>query len=139
MGTQILQSVDGSMGLRSDAAPDSIDGAFIPVTYNYDPNSADQTIFYAHRRFVIKAALLRIDSTGTDAAAVTAQLRTYTAATAVASGAAIGAAMDLKGAVGVVVNTAAGTLLTAGMMVGVDFTGILTTAVGTITLLLAPA
>lgn len=139
MGTQILQNVDGSLGLRGDAAPDSIDGAFIPVTFRYDPASLDQTIFYAHRRFIVKAGLLRIDSTGTDAAAVTAQLRTYTASTAVASGGALGAALDLKGAVGVTSISTAGAVLNAGTMIGCDFTGILTAAVGTITLLLAPA
>jgi len=139
MGTQLRQNDDGSLGLRSDTAPDSFDGAFVVVTFPYNPASVDQTIFYSHRRYVIKGAALRIDSTGTDAAAVTAQLRTYTGATAVASGTAIGGSMDLKGAVGVWTNAAAGTVLTLGIMVGVDFTGVLTTASGTITLTLAPA
>ena len=116
----------------------------IPVTFQYNASSVDQTIFTADRAYKVKAIYVRPRVAGSDAGAVTAAVKKAASGTAPADGTAVhSGTADLKGTADTnqqltLSTTAANLKLTAGQSLCVDFTGVMTAAVGTITVILIP-
>ena len=139
---QLKQNADGSMGVEGAIAGP---GEFITAVEYWMPTTVDGTFMTASRRMVVQSIIARIDVVGTDAAAVTAVIRKVPSGTALASGTALHAGtIDLKGTINVnqvpVLSTVSGvTTINAGESLAIDFTGVLTSAVGCVTVTLAPA
>lgn len=142
MPVNLKQDPDGSVGLEGQ---DLNAGGFIPVTFNYIASSVDSVFFVANRAMVVKGIIGYPVVAGTDAGAVTAVVKKAASGTAITSGTALhSSTYNLKGTAAtnqtLTLSTTAGDLLIpAGTCIGVDFTGTLTSAVGCITVLLAPA
>lgn len=140
---QIRQNSDGSMGIQG--ADDGINGGFVLLNIEYNASSIDKTSFVAPRRYVVQSIKGSPTVAGSDGSAVTAVIKKASGTTAIASGTAIhSGTYNLKGTADTVqtltLSTTSGvTTINAGDRVGIDFTGTLTAAVGTVTVLLAPA
>lgn len=138
----IVQNSDGSMGL---AGSDGGTGGFVPVNIEYNASSVDKTSFVATRAYRVHGIAGSPTVAGTDASAVTAAIKKASGTTAIASGTALhSSTFNLKGTINTVqtltLSTTASDLeIAAGDRIGVDFTGTLTSATGTITVMLAPA
>lgn len=138
----IKQSPDGSMGLEGS---DLNDGGFIPITFNYVASSVDNVFYVSNRKMIVKGIVGYPVVAGTDAGAVTAVVKKAASGTAITSGTALhSGTFNLKGTAATnqtltLSTTAADLEIPAGTCIGVDFTGVLTSAVGCITVLLAPA
>lgn len=131
------------MGIQSAVQPD--DGGFLTVTLDYLAASVDKVCFVAQRPYRVKGIRGRVEVAGTDAGAVTAIIRKAPDGTAVASGTALhSGTFNLKGTAATkqdltLSTTSSDLSIAAGDAIGVDFTGTLTAATGTIAVLLAPA
>ncbi len=142
MSVDIAQHPDSSLGLVGSA---STGGAgFIPVTINYVATTPDCTFFVADRAYVVKAIRGRVDVAGTGGAC-TAQIRKTPTATAPASGTVLhSGSYNLVGTANAnqaltLSTTASDLLLAVGDALSYDLTGTATSAVGSITVHLAPA
>jgi hypothetical protein len=118
---------------------------FIPVSFNYLSTSLDTSFFVASRAYRVKSIILRVETVGTDGAAVTATIKKAASGTAINAGGAVSlaTAFDLKGGAntnqtGVLSVTLADLEIAAETAIGIDFTGSLTAASGTVTVTLAP-
>lgn len=142
MPINIRQDADGSAGL---VGVDGGVGDFLPIDIEYTASSVDKTSFIATRSYIVKAIIWRVDTAGTDAGAVTAVVRKAASGTAIASGTALhSGSANLKGTANTnqtltLSTTASDLLIPAGTAIGVDFTGVLTSATGTVTISLVPA
>lgn len=142
MGQSIKQNTDGSAGF---SGPGGGEGEFVMLEFYYTATSVDQTMFTASRQYVIKSVIGRPDVIGSDAGAVTAVVKIAPSATAIASGVAVhSGTYNLKGTahtnqVLALSTTPADLILPAGSSIGVDFTGVLTAAVGALSVTLCPA
>lgn len=132
----IRQDDDGYMGLVGE---DSGDGPFIFASVEYVAASVDKSFFVAPRACRVVGITCRVTAAGTDAGAVTAMIEKVPSGTAIGSGTDLmSATFNLKGTANTnqtgTLSTTAGDLdLAAGQSLGVDFTGTMTTATGTIT------
>jgi hypothetical protein len=142
MSVDIAQHPDSSLGLVGSA---STGGAgFIPVTINYVATTPDCTFFVADRAYVVKAIRGRVDVAGTGGAC-TAQIRKTPTATAPASGTVLhSGSYNLVGTANAnqqltLSTTASDLMLAVGDALSYDLTGTATSAVGSITVHLAPA
>ena len=142
MSVDIAQHPDSSLGLVGSA---STGGAgFIPVTINYVATTPDCTFFVADRAYVVKAIRGRVDVAGTGGAC-TAVIRKSPSATAPASGTVLhSGSYNLVGTANAnqaltLSTTASDLLLAVGDALSYDLTGTATSAVGSITVHLAPA
>lgn len=116
----------------------------VPVSFAWDPNSADATFFVAPRAYTVKKIDARVEVAGTDAGAVTAVLKKAPSGTDIASGTALNTgSINLKGTVdtnqALTLEAAANLAIAAGDAIGIDFTGVLTAARGCVTVWLATA
>jgi len=142
MGQFIKQNTDGSAGL---SGPGGGDGQFVVLRHGYIATSVDGTMFTAQRRYIVKSVTLRPDTAGTDGSAVTVAVKIAPSGTAIASGTAVHSGTgDLKGTINTnqvltLSTTASDLILDAGASIGVDFTGVLTAAVGSVSVELCPA
>jgi hypothetical protein len=142
MSVNLKQNSDGSLGMQGT---DLDDGGFETINMLYDANSVDRAFFVANRAYVVKAITGRPTVAGTDAGAVTAVVKKAASGTASASGTALhSSTYNLKGTIhtnqSLTLSTTASDLqIAAGTSIGIDFTGVLTAAVGVITVTLAPA
>lgn len=84
MSVNIVQNNDRSMGLRGSEGPSH--GAFIPVSFAWNPSSVDSPFFVAERPYKVQAIRARVEVAGTDASAVTADVVKVASGTALASG-----------------------------------------------------
>jgi hypothetical protein len=142
MSVDIQQQPDGSMRLVG------VDGGSLSgfqLTANtYTATSVDMTIFTATRACVVTGITGRVDTAGTDASAVTAQVRKVPSGTALTGGTVLhSGTYNLKGTANanqpLTLSTTDGALrLAAGDSVVIDFTGVLTAAAGCISVTLAP-
>lgn len=142
MPCDIKQNGDGSTGVQGIGGGD---GEFITLGLPYSATSVDNTLFTASRAYIVKAVIVRPDVAGTDAGAVTVAIKIAASGTAIASGTAVhtGTA-NLKGTVATnqvmtLSSTASDLLLPAFSSIGVDFTGVMTAAVGYVSVTLCPA
>jgi hypothetical protein len=117
---------------------------FIPVSIVYNAASVDQTGFVAPRAYRVRAIVGRVTAAGTDGGAVTLQVRKAASGTAVASGTLLhSGTFNLKGTANTnqtlaLSTTSADLDIAAGDMIGLDFTGVLTSATGVVTISLTP-
>jgi hypothetical protein len=137
---QIKQLADGSLGIEGSAGGQ---GEFIVLDSEYNAASVDKAIFVASRPYQIQAITARIDTVGTDAGAVTAVVRKAASGVAITSGTLVhSGSVNLKGTINanqvLTLNTDASVRLAAGDALCIDFTGVLTTAVGVFTVTLTP-
>lgn len=143
MAINLKQNQDISGGLQGT---DMDEGSFMVQEFQYVATSpAANTMFVAPRRMVLKSITFRPDVAGTDAGAVTATVYRAPSGTAIGSGTALhtGTA-NIKGTAAtnqsLTLATNAATLdIPAGTAVGVVFTGVMTSAVGSVTLAFCPA
>lgn len=137
----IRQNADGSLGIEGSA---NGEGGFVPVGLQYVAATVDGTFFVADRPYVVKAIRGRVDVAGTGGAC-TAVIRKVPSGTALTSGTALHTgSYNLVGTVAtgqsLTLSTTDGALLmAAGDALCYDLTGTATSAVGNITVTLAPA
>ena len=134
----IIQNADGSLGL---GGTDGTAGEFTFDARSYNASSLSSASFIASRPYRVKSIIGRVEVAGTDASAVTAALFITPSGTALASGlAAHSGTFNLKGtaATNQVLALSANTLIPTGSCIGVVYTGVLTSAAGTITIALCP-
>lgn len=111
----------------------SIDNLELPLaTFCYNGSSADQNFFTARGAWTLTGAILTVDVPGADVGAVSALIKLCDSGEDPGAGDAMTDAFDLKDSVNVPQSaTLTGTVAIAnGKMVGIDFTGTLTSAVG---------
>lgn len=129
------------MGLQGT---DLGDGGFEAIEIEWNASSVDKTSFVATRAYVVKAITSRVDQSGVDAGAVTASVKKAASGTAIASGTALhSGTINLKGTAAtnqtLTLSTTKSDLeIPAGTAIGIDFTGVLTSATGVVTVTLAP-
>lgn len=118
-------------------------GGFCVVNIDYNASSIDKVQFIANRRYVVKSIVGRPTVAGTDGGAVTAVIKKAASGTGITSGTALhSSTFNLKGTANTnqtLTVATADNVLAAGDCIGIDFTGTLTSAVGVVTVLLAPA
>jgi hypothetical protein len=138
----LKQNADGSMGLQGG---DRDNGGFININIEYNASSIDKVSFVATRAYVVQGITGCPTVAGTDGGAVTATLKKASGTTAISSGTALhSSTMNLKGTANTVQNltlstTASDIQIAAGDRIGLDISGVMTAAVGCITICLAPA
>ena len=139
---QLKQNADASIGIQGS---DLDDGAFLSINIEYNASSVDKVAFVATRRYIVKAITGRPTVAGTDGGAVTAVIKKAASATAITSGTALhSSTYNLKGTADTIQaltlsTTASDLLLAVGDALSYDLTGTATSAVGSITVHLAPA
>ncbi len=139
---QLIQNQDGSMGIQGT---DLDAGAFVPLVIEWNASSVDKCALIATRKFRVKAIIARVEVVGTDAGAVTAAVKKAASGTDIAAGTALhSGTINLKGTVDTnqtltLSTTDADLEIPSGTAVGIDFTGVLTAAIGSVTVHLAPA
>lgn len=138
----IKQNTDGSTGL---VGPGGGNGGFVALNMRYDANSVNQVHFVAHRRYIVHDVSVWPAVAGTDAGAVNVSVKVAPSGTAVNSGVKVHQSTgDLKGTANTVqqlqlANNVADRILAAGSGIGLDFSGVKTSIVGTVSVTLAPA
>lgn len=145
MSVDIRQEADGSLGMVGAATTSTVSGSgFIPASIYYNASTADTSFFVADRVYAVKAIRGRVDVAGTGGAC-TAVIRKVPSATALASGTALhSGSFNLVGTATqnqslTLSTTASDLLLAVGDALVYDLTGTATSAVGSITVHLAPA
>lgn len=147
---RVYTSQDGALHLNGaplwNAAEEDVRAAgLFVVSFVYgEALSIDQVFFVAHRAYKVKAITVRPLVAGTDAGAVTAEIRKAASGTAINAGTILhtGTA-DLKGTINTnqaltLTATAADLLLAAGDALGIDVTGVQTAARGLVSVALQP-
>lgn len=139
---QIQLTQDGvALGMRG---ADGGAGSFIVADFPYNASSVDAAFFVAPRAMRVEAINGRVTVAGTDASAVTAQVRKVPSGTAITSGTVLhSSTFNLKGTANTnqaltLSTTAATLLLAAGDCLAIDFTGTLTSATGAFTVGMTP-
>ena len=141
MSVDMKQNPDGSMGF---AGVNAGDGGFIPVNMPYTAATADGSFWTADRAYVVKSITGRVDVLGTGGAA-TVIIRKAPSGTIGTSGTALhSGSYNLVGTINanqtLTLSTTEGALrIAAGDCLYYDLTGTATSAVGNISLSLAPA
>lgn len=141
MSVDLKQNHDGSFGL---VGVDAGDGGFIPVSLPYTASIADTGFFVADRTYIVKAIRGRVDVAGTGGAC-TAVIRKVSSGTAGTSGTALhSGSFNLVGTANAhqalsLLTTPHDLRIDAGQALFFDLTGTPTSAVGAITVTLAPA
>lgn len=137
----LKQNPDGSMGIEGRQLDD---GGFIPVSFYWNVPNADISFFVADRPYRVKGIRARVDTVGSDAGAVTGEIKKAPSGTAVASGTVLhSGTINLKGTAATnqtltLSATSAALDIAAGDCIGFDLTGTGTAAVGSVTVNLAP-
>lgn len=131
-------------GLAGEIQVNSSTAGFVPVSFYWVPGSVDTPFFVASRAYRVKSIRTRVEVAGTDGGAVTAIIVKAASGTAITAGTALHTGtIDLKGTAATnqpitLSATASDLEIAAGTCIGIDFTGTLTSAVGTVTVTLAP-
>lgn len=142
MSVNIVQNEKGDMGLQSSDQLD--DGGFLHVNFNWTASTVDTSFFVADRPYRVKSIVARVDVAGTDAGAVTAVIKKAASGTAIASGTALhSGTANLKGTANTNQSLTLSTTSTdldiaKGTAIGFDLTGVMTAAIGSVTVLLNP-
>lgn len=141
MGINIRQDSDGSAGLTG---LDGGAGGFIPAQYWYNVPAANTTIFVADRTLIVKGIRGRVDVLGTGGAC-TFQIRKAVSGTIGTSGVLLHTSTyNLVGTINTnqvltLSATSADLILAAGDAIYIHLTGTATSAIGALTVFLAPA
>lgn len=144
-GTSIGTVTYVNVGTKASASFVTIGlAAAVPVSFIYgEATPLDQPFFVADRAYVVQSIVARILVVGSDAGAVTGQVRKVANGTALASGTALhSGSIDLKGTANtnqsLTLAAAPATSLSANAAIGLDVTGTTTAARGVISMLLLP-
>lgn len=138
-----IQLVQDGVALGMRGADDGA-GQFLNASFPYAAASVDSVFFTASRAMRVEAIRGFVTVAGTDGGAVTATIRKVPSGTALASGTALhSGTFNLKGTAVTqqtltVSTTPADLLLAAGDSLAVDFTGVLTSATGCVTVGMNP-
>lgn len=141
MSVDLKQNPDGSFGL---AGVDAGEGGFLHAGLPYTATIADGSFLTVSRTMIVKAIIGRVDVAGTGGAC-TATIRKVSSGTAGTSGTALhSGTYNLVGTANanqtLTLSTTEGALrLAAGDSLYFDLTGTPTSAVGNVTVVLAPA
>lgn len=143
MASVVLKpNADGSTGLQGE---DRDNGGFVVLNARYTASTVNEWVFIANRAYVVQNIIGCPAVAGTDVGAVTAGVVKASGTTAITSGTALhSGTFNLKGTINtnqtLTPSTTSGvTKISAGDRVGISYTGVLTAAVGCITIVLAPA
>src|ERR1051326_2000002 len=142
MPCDLKQNGDGSTGMQGIGGGD---GQMVTLYFQYTASSVDQTMFTASRAYIVKSVILRPDVAGTDAGAVTVAVKQAASGTAIASGTALHSGTgNLKGTISTkqvltLQTTESDIFIAAGSLIYVYLTGVLTAAVGCVSVELCPA
>ena len=121
---------------------EALEDASFPITFNYGAGTVDQHIFIADGAYVVTGIKMLPAVAGTDGSAVSVMLKLCDDTEAPSAGDnALTGTLDLKGTANTIqTGTLQGTpTLALGDSLGLDFDGVLTSAVGTITVYVARA
>jgi hypothetical protein len=121
---------------------ETLETASFPITFSYDATTVDQHIFIADGDYVVTGIKMLPAVVGTDGSAVSVMLKLCDDTEAPSAGdSALTGTLDLKGTANTIqTGTLQGTpTLALGDSLGLDFDGVLTSAVGTITVYVARA
>lgn len=143
-----VQGDRGGLTISTDVAgAQSINVGFLPVEGAWNASSVDFHIFTAGRGYRVKGIHAAITVAGTDGSAVTVAVRKVPSGTALTSGVLLhSGTVNLKGTAGtyqgtagtspalVLTTTDADLNIAATDSLALDFTGVLTSAVGVITI-----
>lgn len=139
---ELKQFADGSYGLQGDSTGGG--GEFIPVNASYSASSTSQSVFTASRNYIIKDISGRVDISGTGGVCTIA-VYVAPSGTALSAGTLVTATpFNVAG----VINTkqsatlsavASNLVVAAGSSIGFVVTGTPTSAVGSLTVALAPS
>jgi len=148
MSVDIRQGADGSLEMVGDqdsTRNPTANAGWITASINYNVPAADASFFVADRAYVVKGIRGVTDVAGTGGAC-TAQIRKVPSGTALTSGTVLhSGTFNLVGTVTTnqiltLANTVlAEPLLAAGDRLAIDYTGTATSAIGCVTVTLAPA
>lgn len=147
MSIDIRQGADGSLEMvgDQDSTRNPTAGVgWLTASINYNVPAADATFFVADRAYVVKGIRGVPDVAGTGGAC-TAVVRKVPSGTALTSGTALhSGSFNLVGTTTttqtLTLSTIAGALLlAAGDRIAIDYTGTATSAIGCVTVCLAPA
>jgi hypothetical protein len=122
-----------------------LESALMCASYYWDPTSADDSFFVAIRNWRVIGITATVEVVGTDGGAVTAAIKKAASGTDIAAGTALHTGtINLKGTVDTnqtlsLSATSTDLDIAVGTRIGIDFTGVLTSARGVVTVLLAPA
>lgn len=140
-----IENADGTVTAMSAAELKRVDGTtpFV-VSGHWDPNATDRPFFIANRAYTVKSITANVEVAGTDAGAVTAAIKKAPSGTDIAAGTALHTGtVNLKGTVdtnqSMTLEAAANLAIAAGDRIGFDFTGVMTAAVGAVSVSLEPA
>jgi len=128
----------GMVGIDSGAGP------FIFANGEWDPGSVDKRIFVAQRSVIVTGITARVTVAGTDGGAVSLQIRKVPNGTTITAGTLLHtSSVDLKGSANVnqvlsLSSTVSDLILDAGDSLALDFTGVLTSATGGVTVSMCP-
>lgn len=137
----IKQNGDGSQGWESTSSPE---GGYLPVSIAYVASTVDTYFFTADRNYVVKGIRGKPSVAGTGGAC-TVQIRKVPSGTAITSGTVVhSGTYNIVGTVDTnqtltLSTTATDLAMVAGDSLAYDLTGTATSAVGAITVILAPA
>ena len=130
-GTDVFTITNSTLGMMS-------------ATGEWDAASVDKVIFVATRKYRVGSITARVTVAGTDAGAVTAQVRKVPSGTALTGGTVLHTGtVNLKGTANTnqvltLSATAADLEIASGDCIAIDFTGVLTGATGGVTVNLIP-
>jgi hypothetical protein len=143
MTAQLKEGLHGDLTIEGQLKTTASHG-FLNQSSEWIATSVDKVFFVAQRPYRVKNIVARVEVAGTDAGAVTAVVRKAPDGTAVASGTALHTgSINLKGAAAtaqtLTLSTTSSTLdLAKGDALAIDFTGVLTSATGVVTVALTP-
>jgi hypothetical protein len=147
MSVDIRQGADGSLELVGDQDSTRNPTAglgWITASINYNVPAADASFFVSDRAYVVKGIRGVNDVIGTGGAC-TAVIRKVASGTALASGVALhSGSYNLVGTAATnqtltLSTTASDLVIPAGTRLAIDYTGTATSAIGAVTVTLAPA
>lgn len=142
MSVDLVQRATGGVGLAGPASSSAT--GFVPVSVNYNVPAADTSFFTADRAYEVVGIRGTPDVAGTGGAC-TAVVRKVPSGTAITSGTALhSSSYNLVGTVNTaqtltLSTTASDLLIAAGDRIAIDYTGTATSAIGSVTVHLAPA
>jgi hypothetical protein len=140
----LVPTVASGLGSPGEVVINGSAAGFEPIVLTYAATSIDNVQFVAARAFRVKAITCRPLVAGSDLGAVSVMVKKAASGTAITAGTALlSASFNLKRAantnqLGALTATTADLDIAAGVAIGLDFTGTLTAAVGTITVTLVP-
>ena len=143
MSVDLVQLSSGALGMAGTAG--TATAGFVAQSFRMTSASVDEAVFVADRPFVVIGIRCFLTTAGTDAGAATAVIRKVPSGVAIASGTLLHTgSLNLKGTAVTtqtltVSTTASDLLMAAGDALAIDFTGVLTSVAGAVTISLAPA